>query len=198
MSIQLNNSSRSAQFEWITPQGLIANAVNVMGGIDLDPASSKFANEYVGADNFFTPSDDPLNSAKWFGNVYLFPPSNTYFWHAKTMRWKATRGLSKTLTSGMALWWRTLKRKWMQGEVRQAIYFTNQADMIMYCQDIFDHPVCIFNSRPFLTRHYFVDDAIENKSTGTSLVVYLHPKENIEESTELFVETYKERGRILL
>ena len=44
--------------ELITSPDLVASAHALMGGIDLDVASSKIANEYVGATQFFTPSDD--------------------------------------------------------------------------------------------------------------------------------------------
>ena len=54
---------------------------------------------------------------KWHGNVYLFPPPQSYFWHHKSQRWKTTRGLSPTLTSGQAIWWKAIKRKWLSGEI---------------------------------------------------------------------------------
>jgi len=83
------------------------------------------------------PKEDGLNETPWYGKVYLFPPSKSYFWDKKNARWKATRGLSPTLTSGHALWWRTLKKKWLANEIEQAIFFTNFPDMIMYGQDMF-------------------------------------------------------------
>jgi len=55
--------------------------------------------------------------------------------------------------------------------------------MTMYCQDIFDHPVCILKSRPTLIRHYYADDHVMSRNTGCSLVVYLQPKDNIEKAT---------------
>jgi hypothetical protein len=189
---------RSEEFEWITNRDLVDSAHLLMGQIDLDPASSAFANEYVGADKYFTPKEDGLNEEKWFGNVYLFPPSQSYFWHKKSQRWKTTRGLSPTLTSGHALWWRTLKRKWLSSEIEQGLYFSNFIDMTMYCQDIFDHPVCILKSRPTLIRHYYADDHIMSRNTGCSLVVYLQPKDNIEKATQEFIDIYSEKGRIIV
>jgi phage N-6-adenine-methyltransferase len=60
-------------YEWYTPEEYISLAVEVLGKIDLDPASSKQANEVVGAGEFFTEDDDGL-SHDWRGNVWLNPP----------------------------------------------------------------------------------------------------------------------------
>tara|TARA_R100001163_G_C5062570_1_gene199664 strand:- start:1226 stop:1819 length:594 start_codon:yes stop_codon:yes gene_type:complete len=184
-------------FEWITNRDLVDSAHLVMGGIDLDPASSKKANEFVNAKEFFVPTDDGLNEQKWHGNVYLFPPHHSYFWHKQSQRWKPTRGLSPTLTAGHAIWWRTLKRKWLEGEIEQAIYFSNYIDMTMYCQDIFDHPVCILKGRPTLIRNYFNEERLQKYKTGVSLAVYLQPKTDIEKATEFFVDLYSEKGRVI-
>ena len=191
-------NTRTEDFEWITNRDLVDSAHLILGEIDLDPASSATANEYVGAKNFYTPKEDGLNETPWYGKVYLFPPSKSYFWDKKNARWKATRGLSPTLTSGHALWWRTLKKKWLANEIDQAIFFTNFPDMIMYGQDMFDHPVCILKVRPTLIRHYYADNSIKKMNTACSLVVYLQPKENIEEKTEEFIQIYSEKGRVLV
>jgi phage N-6-adenine-methyltransferase len=59
--------------EWYTPSEYIKAARKVMGTIDLDPATSKIANEIVKADKIFTINDNGLDK-KWFGNVFLNPP----------------------------------------------------------------------------------------------------------------------------
>lgn len=184
-------------YEWITNDDLIDAAHLLMGGIDLDPASSKKANEFVNAKHFYTPKEDGLNEMEWFGNVYLFPPKHSYFWHHKSQRWKMTRGLSPSLTSSYAIWWRTLKRKWLKGEIEQGVYFANAPDMFMYCQDIFDHPICVFKTRPMLRQHFITTDEIKTRNTCASFVVYLQPKTDVEKATENFIEIYGEKGRII-
>jgi len=185
-------------YEWITSKELVDAAHLVMGGIDLDPASSEKANEYVNAKAFYTPKEDGLNEMEWFGNVYVFPPRHSYFWHAGSQRWKMTRGLSPTLTSSYSLWWRTLKRKWVNREIEQGIYFANAPDMFMYCQDIFDHPICVMRTRPSLIQHFIEDGTTKQRNTCMSFVVFLQPQEDVSESTEHFVEIYGKMGRILL
>ena len=66
-------SFNSGNNEWYTPKEYIEAARRVMGSIDLDPASSKIANEIVKAKKIYAIDDDGL-SLPWFGNVWLNPP----------------------------------------------------------------------------------------------------------------------------
>ncbi len=68
---QLVNQSNSNC--WYTPAEYVGAARLVLGGIDLDPASSAEANETVRAARFYTEADDGL-AQPWSGRVFLNPP----------------------------------------------------------------------------------------------------------------------------
>lgn len=194
MSLQ-GARGKSEDAELITNSDLVMAAHALLGGIDLDVASSNLANTYVEAKEFYTPLDDGLNCQQWYGSVYCFPPSGAYFWEAKNERWKLTRASSPTLTSSHAVWFRKLYRSWFAGEIKQGLYFSNCPDMIRFEQKIFDFPICILKTPPMLVRR--TSDGIKDHKTCTSLVVYLPPTDSTTGAVEKFIDIYEEKGRIL-
>jgi ParB family chromosome partitioning protein len=69
--------------EWYTPADVIELARELMGGIDLDPASCEAAQTVVQADTYFTKAENGL-AQPWRGRVWLNPPySNPCPWTDK-------------------------------------------------------------------------------------------------------------------
>lgn len=66
-------SNNSGENEWYTPQKFIECAREVMGSIDLDPASCELANKTVKAHQYITKEENGLES-QWLDNVWLNPP----------------------------------------------------------------------------------------------------------------------------
>ena len=59
--------------EWYTPDEYLDAARSVLGGFDLDPASSDTAQEKIQAASYYTKDDDGLKRP-WHGRVWLNPP----------------------------------------------------------------------------------------------------------------------------
>lgn len=65
--------SESGNNEWYTPTEYIDSVKEVLGNIDLDPASNDKANTWINAKTFYSKDDCGLNK-RWKGNVWLNPP----------------------------------------------------------------------------------------------------------------------------
>lgn len=69
-------TNNSKDDEWYTPAQYIEAAREVLGTIDLDPASNDFANETVKATVYYTEETDGL-AQEWYGNIWMNPPYST-------------------------------------------------------------------------------------------------------------------------
>lgn len=67
-------SQNSGNNEWYTPAQFVEAARAVMGGFDLDPASSETANRTVKAERIFTAEDDGLKQEWPVGRIWMNPP----------------------------------------------------------------------------------------------------------------------------
>jgi len=72
-AVHNHRAQGTGENEWYTPSEYVEAARTMMGGIDLDPASSDIAQRTVKAGRYFTVQDDGL-AQSWSGRVWLNPP----------------------------------------------------------------------------------------------------------------------------
>ena len=70
MGIQVSSKIQ----EWITPPEIINSIKEVLGYIDLDPASSVIANKIINANKIFTEEDDSLTKEWKCDTCFMNPP----------------------------------------------------------------------------------------------------------------------------
>lgn len=130
--------------EWYTPPEYIDAAREVMGGIDLDPASCKAANEWIKAGTFYTEQEDGL-SRPWEGRVFLNPPygktgnlSNQDVWARKLeeefLAGRVTEAILLTKCVPGYVWWERLFTRWTVCFCRYRIFFRKLNDRGMVIQ----------------------------------------------------------------
>jgi hypothetical protein len=110
--------------EWYTPAEYIDLARQVLGDIDLDPASCEIAQQTVQARNYYTKADDGLTKP-WHGRVWLNPPYTSLLvsqFVDKLLHERST----KRVKSAILLTHNFSETGWFQkaGMLAQAICFT--------------------------------------------------------------------------
>lgn len=158
----------SQSYEWYTPQHILDAAREVMGGIDLDPATSVEAQQRVQAKRFYTKEDDGLRPEnEWAGRVWLNPPYG---------------GAHRLFVA-------RLLDEYGAGRVEQAIVLlnSNSADSSWF-DPLFDHTLCFCRGR---VAHHLPGGALARGSTHGTALVYLGPR------WELFAEVFGPIGNVV-
>lgn len=121
-------ANNSGENEWYTPTKIVDLARRTMGGIDLDPASSKKAQETVLANRYFTKEDDGLDKDWTAPSVWLNPP------YSKEL---VTEFSDKLLT------------EYRDGRVEQACVLVNNATETVWFQRLAFNAkaICFFRGR---------------------------------------------------
>lgn len=90
--------------DWYTPAVYVEAAREVMGGIDLDPATDRTANRVIKARRIYTEADDGLTK-DWRGRVFINPPGGQAldFWRRLIETWNLNDRIKAAIWIGYSL-----------------------------------------------------------------------------------------------
>jgi len=188
-----NAQHQSATAEHGTPSDILDRVRRVLGGIDLDPASSRVFNRVVKAENYYNERTNGF-VRPWGGKVYLNPPGGSC--DARGRRVVLLKDTGFVYLSGkrapgrpqsaMASWWYKLAQEWVENRVRAAIFMGFSLEVLQRTQSFkeaetlpvpLDFPCCYPRAR---LRY----SALEGKTlkpgnapTHASVIVLLPPKQ---------------------
>lgn len=177
----------SVSNEWFTPATYIEAARQVMGSIDLDPASCLEANQIVDAHEFYTEETNGLIRV-WHGNVFLNPP----YGKVPTTVSVNKKGMITTKVvqkSNQAIWTEKLLTEWYAHRIKSAILLVNAVPDREWFQPLWDddRPICFTSSR---IKFIAAGSGKKNQPTHGNAFVYFGPREN------MFVERFYQFGVI--
>lgn len=139
--------------EWHTESEYVDAARDVMGGIDLDPASCEIANQTIQAARYFSAADDGL-SKPWTGRVWLNPPYGKTGGKSNQARWSAR-----------------LRRDYCAGHVSQAVLLVNACTGDRWFSPLWDYAICFPDHRI----KFISPMGRRNQPTHSSCFVYFGP-----------------------
>lgn len=164
-AVSTHVTNNSGNVEWYTPSQYIEAARRVMGGVDLDPASSDAAQQTVKSKVYYTAADDGLKMT-WKGRVWLNPPYSA---------------------SDIAAFTSKLCDEFLLGNVKQAVLLTNNSTDSAWWQNAAEvaSAICFHRGRIRFT------DVVTGKNNSPlqgQTIMYFGP------SVDRFVEVFGEYG----
>lgn len=143
--------------EWYTPGVFIEAARDVLGTIDLDPASCETANRVVQAKKIYTVDDDGLGH-EWCGRLWVNPPYDD-----------------------AGSWIDKLDYEYQTGRVIEAILTVFANTSTRYFQPLWEYPMCFPIGR---IKFISPDPGKNNSATKDSVFVYFG--QNVQRFREVF------------
>jgi len=163
----------SATPEWYTPREIVDAARDVLGFIELDPASCVEANLTVRAEQIYTAADDGLRQDWQAASVWLNPPYG--------------KEAGKSL---QGLWSHHLGNEYRARRVGAACLLVNAMTGNKWFAPLWAYPLCFLSSRV-----HFVAPAgsgLKDQPTHSSVVAYMGPQ------PETFAERFALLGHVVM
>jgi ParB family chromosome partitioning protein len=160
--------------EWYTPSKYIEAAREVMGGIDLDPASCEEANRTVRAKRYYTETNNGLSQDWTCESMWLNPPYGD------------TNG-----KSNIAIWSKRLLEEFKSGVIKQAMLLATGTPDRKWFQPLWDYPICFLNHQIIFkqTLSPYTGKSQDHHAYGSS-IIYLGSNE------QNFIQEFRRFGRI--
>jgi ParB family chromosome partitioning protein len=163
--------------EWYTPLHIIEAARQVLGRIDLDPASCRVANETVQATHYYSREDDGL-CQKWRGKIWLNPPYSSE---------NEPRGMYGGIhISLVGRWIDHLIKEFHRGNVEEAILLIKSDPKQRWFLPLWEFLICFAHDRILFNRPGLPP---EKHQFGTAFV-YLGPNK------DQFINVFQRLGTI--
>lgn len=175
----MNIQHSSETDQWFTPIEIINRVKEVLGEINLDPASSIEANKRVGAQNIITVEQNSLISEWSGGSIFLNPPG----------------GKLKN-KSNMVLFWQKLMEHKERGLLKEAIFLAFSLEALQStqgkdCSSIGEFTLCIPKKRIAFDKPDGTKGSVPSHS---NVIVYIPGTVN---NRDKFVKAFETLGIII-
>ncbi len=175
-----NADLSSESNEWYTPHKLLEAEREVLGIIELDPASCEIANtELVQAQRYFTQADNGLSQS----------------WDCESFHCNPPGGKAQKNQSSAAVWWDKALSEYELGNAKCGIFVVFNPELMARRVQIFDYPVCIMKRKRFGRVSLDGKIYIPASPTKFNLAVLL-PKNR--EMSEKFRQSFASLGRVIV
>ncbi len=188
----MKNRRTCKTLEHNTPAGIVEKVRDVLGSIDLDPASNTLANTVIAAKKHYTINDNGL-AKPWHGSVFCNPPGGSLVddrdWISLFPDGQNGRSLAKAF-------WQKLCKEVKGGHIDHAIFLAFSVDLLQTSQSCLhaagDFPVC-FPSH----RIKYLDVSLQAKTSppNISAIIYVP---GTKDNTEGFVNTFSHVGSVMM
>lgn len=155
--------------EWYTPHLYVDAARELMGDIDIDPASCELANQVIRATCYYTKEDNGLMQS-WQGRVWLNPPYGV-----------------DSGVSNQEVWSRQLIERYKAGLVSEAVLLVNANTEAKWFQPLYEYLICFTNHRI----RFYNGDGISSQPTQGNALVYLGKQKR------RFIEIFSRFGEVV-
>lgn len=192
----MNAQHSSASNEHFTPRPIVDAAREVMGGIDLDPASCALANKVVRATRILTIDDDAL------GHPWTLAESDTA--GRPSRAFLNPPGGKVGNKSRAALFWQKLADEWHAGHVEQAVFVAFSLEFLQTGQrstlSPLSLPFCVPSSRlKFWAPNADGTDVVEGgQPTHANAIVYLPPRVGSRAAAHRFRAAFSRFGDVVI